>query len=110
MTALKLGAGALGASGVLHFMATALGGFAPGALPLLGFGAVYIALAHALWRTQARRLAWLIFLLMLVLPILAIAQTGPQNPAPNGIIWAIIALDYLCAICMFITLWHNKPE
>lgn len=108
MTALKIGAGALGLSGVLHFVGVLMGGFAPGAGALIAVGAVYLLLAWALAKTGARALAWLVFVMMLVMPVLAIGASGPKSPMPDAITWVIVALDYLCAACLFVTLWRSK--
>lgn len=108
MSAMKLGALALALSGILHFVAVVAAGFAGSSLLLPVFGLIYLALAAMLWQNEARMIAWIVFILMLVIPVIALGQMGPDNPVPASIMWAILVLDWICLACMFVALWRNR--
>lgn len=109
MNAMKLGALALALSGGLHFVAVIGAGFAGAALPLLLFGVLFLILAAILYQHEQRLVAWLVFVMMLVIPIIALGQMGPGHPVPAAIVWVILILDWICLASLLVALWQ-KPQ
>lgn len=109
MGAFRSGAAFLGVSGFLNVLASGVASFAPDTIPLLVLALVYVVLARLLNRRGARWLAWIVFLMMLILPILAFSQIGVGYSAPDWMIYLIIGANILCAISLFVALWRG-PE
>jgi len=107
MSALKLGTGFLALSGLLHFVAVVLAGFAADALPLAAFGVLYLVLAWWLNKSGARWLTWVVFFMVMIFSIAALAQIGLSS-VPKWVSISIAFADWACAFCLFVVLWRKR--
>lgn len=106
MNVLTLAAVFLGLSGLFHLPAIFYTGLHLDGLVMVAFGIVYLILAKLL-RSGSRGLSWLVFIMMLVFPIVALSTTGSGSPIPDSLIYLLVLLDWACALCLFVVLWRN---
>lgn len=98
----------VGVSGVLHFVAPLVTGFASETLFLIPAGVLYLAISYALLR-GSRLMAYIAFLLMMIGSCIAIASIWTPPAAFGWVMAGIAVADWLAAIALFVALWRNKP-
>ncbi len=94
----------LAVSGGLHIAAGVASGFAPDGVSLLGFGVLDLVLAFGLFRGW-RWLAYIVFPLIMLGAIAALAASFDPGPVPAIYYTAIAIADAACALALFLALW-----
>lgn len=95
-------------SALLHLPAPILSGFAPVGWFMLGVSALYLVMSSGLTR-GLRWFGYVTFVFMLIGMCGAYISLA-TTPVPHGLIWAIIAVDFLVAINLFVALWRSAPS
>ncbi|MEM6595161.1 MAG: hypothetical protein AAF672_10240 [Pseudomonadota bacterium] len=97
----------VGVSGLLHFVAPLVAGFAADTLFLIPVGALYLLIAYVLLRGW-RLMAYVAFLLMMLGSCFAIASIWTPPAAFGWAMAGIAVADWLAAVALFVALWRNK--
>jgi hypothetical protein len=96
-------------SGICHFLAALLSGFAAEGLMLVPFGLVYILLGMGM-RQGIRWVPWVSFVMMLVFGSAALTMAyDPTSAVPSWITFAIVAFDWVTAFFLLVHLWRDPP-
>lgn len=94
---------------LLNGVALVLGQFAPVVLPLSIFLVVYLILAVLL--VQQKRIAvWVTFFVGQIGWAVALMMRGDGSPAPEGVFYALVMINFIASVCAFIILWHSRRQ
>jgi len=105
---LKIAAVLIAISALLHLAAPFISNFSPESLQLLVFFVIYSFLAWKVW--QGRRWAvWISFFVMLFFGIAGMSGFIAPQTVPAWCSLGIWIADWAAAVCLFISLWGDKP-
>lgn len=106
--ALKTAGQILAISGLLHFVAPFVSGFSSEEWMMVLGGILYLVIAMGLTRGM-RWLGYVSFFLVFILMIFALSMIDAST-VPNWLTYAIVVVDVLFLIAMFVALWMKRPE
>lgn len=108
MTATRLGAFAVMASGLTRLVGLVAAGFSSAALAFAGWGLIELMLAWQLYKSGSRALAWFLFFALPIASMFAFTGLGDSSPVPDVLIFAVVAFEWLGCLCLFGALWKTR--
>lgn len=96
-------------NGSLHILITVLSLFSAASLPMAVVGIAYLAFGWGLSRDW-RWLAYLVFIIVSFGAIVAYAMAGSTGFPISAVYWAIMGVDLLVAVTLFLALWRARPS
>lgn len=97
------------ASAAAHVVGWAFSPLSPDGIFMLWPAALFVVLCFVLSR-GVRGAAWLSFVVVLGSAAAAVAELVGGSPLPDGVFWAILALNLAAALTLFASIWKGREE